>query len=156
MSIKINKKNYEYYKEVFRIICFHLSKGNPLLLQHDINPITILDNWQKSSHSLAIKGLQVGLNDSLSGLKYCPRPLMTEINIDLEQHNLPNVKQLLNAVEKTFAKVLKEKKIKNDEQYYIIKEILDDTTTDLTNEDKQTLSVCLGMYEDAQGLQKNI
>ncbi|MBK7689729.1 MAG: hypothetical protein IPK62_06550 [Bacteroidetes bacterium] len=150
MSIKINKENYEYYREVFRIICYHQWKDNPVFFQKDTDPIAVLDNWQKTSSSLARKGLQSGLNDILLSITYCSSQVMTDINADLEMHNLPKVTQLLKTVDKTIEKVLRFKKIKNEGQYYIIKELLDDTSSELTDQDKQTLSTCLMMYEEAQ------
>lgn len=155
MSIKINNDNYDYYKKVFVIITRHISNSFEGFLKGDTSSIDILESWEKRSKSLAKKGLQSGLNDSLSTLKHLPRQTLIEINIELEKEELPGINKLRNVLIKTISKVLSNKKIKNIDQYYIIKEVLDDTTSDISMTDRMSLSEYLTEFELKQRTANN-
>ena len=99
------------------------------------------------SSSIARKGLQAGLNDCLSSLKDYPKEILFAINRELEENKLPNIHTLSGAIQKTIKRVLKTGVIKNLDQFYIIKEILDDTTSAMTSEERRILSNSLGTYE---------
>jgi hypothetical protein len=143
MSIKINADNYNTYKRVYEIISHHLYKDLSNLLSSDSNPVTVLNNWEAKSKSLAKRGLQAGLNDCLSSVSYYPAATFQEINAELDNNNLPNLYTLTGSIQKTIRKVLKTKKIQHIDQYYIVKELLDDTTSEITEDDRKTLSACL-------------
>jgi hypothetical protein len=140
MSIKITEINYETYKKVYEIISDHLLKDLIKILPSTANPTTVLDEWEVKSKSLARRGLQTGLNDMLSSLKHCPKTILLEINSDLQKLDLPNLESLLNIIDKTITKVLRTKKIKNLDEYYIIKELLDDTNSEISEMDRSNLS----------------
>jgi hypothetical protein len=140
MSIKITEINYETYKKVYGIISDHLLKDLIKILPSTANPTTVLDEWEVKSKSLARRGLQTGLNDMLSSLKHCPKTILLEINSDLQKLDLPNLESLLNIIDKTITKVLRTKKIKNLDEYYIVKELLDDTHSEISEMDRSNLS----------------
>lgn len=145
MSIKIDNNNYDTYKKVFSIICKHTF--GQLQLPSEFNPLEILKNWELKSRSLANKGLQAGLNDSLTRVREFPKETYDNIDKELAIEQLPSLMELLGTIQKTINKVLKSKKINNLDQYYIIKEILDDTTFDITITDRENLSIYLMNFE---------
>lgn len=140
MSIKITDTNYETYKKVFALIGQHLWKETLQILKLDTDPIDVLNKWETESKSLAKKGLQSGLNDTLTSLRHCPKAMLSEINDNLEKQNLPNLKTMLKVVDKTVKKVLTSQKIKSLDDYYIIKELLDDSYSEISAEDRSNLS----------------
>lgn len=147
MSIKINNDNYDTYKKVFVIICRHqweLLKG---LLPEDVNPVLMLESVELKNKSLAKKALQSGINDIISDVKEYPKETLVNIDLELKSENLPDLKLLLSITKKTINKVLKAKKIMDIDNYYFIKEILDDTTSEISEEERASLSKYLGDFE---------
>ena len=148
MSIKINKDNYDTYKKVFVIICRHQWEFLKGVLSENVNPILILEIVELKNKSLAKKALQSGINDIISNLNDSfTKEILSEIDLELKAENLPDLKSLLSIRKKTINKVLKAKKIKDIDHYYIIKEVLDDTTSDISEEERTCLSKYLGDFE---------
>ena len=149
MSIKITAANYHTYKQVYEIISHHLYSDLSKILAIESSPISILNNWEAQSKSLARRGLQAGLNDSLSSISHYPPGIFKAINTDLVLNKLPDLFTLAGSIQKTISKVLKTKKIQNIDQYYIVKEMLDDTSSPITETDKNILSTCMYNFEQA-------
>lgn len=147
MSIKITKDNYNTYKKVYEIIDCRLYRDFERALQSDTNPINVLNRWEAENQSIARRGLQAGLNDLLSSLNHCPKEIITDINAELERNLLPNLVTLSGFIHKTLKQVLIKGKIKTIDQYYIVKEVLDDTTYVLSDKDRRSLFNYLGNYE---------
>lgn len=147
MSIKINKDNYDTYKKVYTIIAQRHWQDLKGILPESVNPILIMENIELKNMSIAKKALQAGLNDSLSSLKEYPKETLAEIDFKLKEENLPDLSVLLGTITKTISKVLKTKKIGDIDQYYIIKEILDDTTSEISVDDRVNLSKYLNDFE---------
>lgn len=139
MSIKVTKENYHTYKRVYEIISSHLFGDMKTLISADTSPIAILNKWEASSMSLARKGLQSGLNDCLSTFSHWPKEMLADVNSELERNHLPNVGTLSELIQKTINQVLKTGKIKSIDQYYIVKEVLDDTTSDISADVRSAL-----------------
>lgn len=117
------------------------------ILPESSNPINVIDEIELKSKSLAKTALQAGLNDILSNLKEYPKQTLEEIDLVLKEDNLPELNSLLDVIQKTINKILKAKKINDVDQYYIIKEVLDTTTSDITEGQRQILSKYLGDFE---------
>lgn len=147
MSIKITTDNYDIYKKVYVIIMTRQWQDLKNILPESSNPINVMDELERKSKSIAKTALQAGLNDLLSSLKDCPKQTLEEIDSRLKEESLPELNSLLAVIQKTINKTLKTKKIKDIDQYYIIKEVLDDTTSDITEDQRQILSKCLGDFE---------
>lgn len=147
MSIKITTDNYDIYKKVYVVIMTRQWQDLMNILPESSNPINVMDQIELKSKSLAKTALQAGLNDLLSNLKEYPKQFLDEIDLRLKEENLPVLNSLLAVVQKTINKTLKAQKIKDIDQYYIIKEVLDDTTSDITEGQRQILSKCLGDFE---------
>lgn len=147
MSIKVTQENYSVYKKVFEIFCHHVFNVDQLNLPADTDPIAVLNGWEAKSKSLAKRGLQTGLNDFLSSLNHYPKESIADINSQLEKNELPNIKELSGAIQKTLKQVAKTGKVKNIDQYYIVKEILDDTFSEISADERSKLYDCLRNYE---------
>lgn len=147
MSIKINNDNYDTYKKVFSVIMTRVWEDFKKLLPEDSNPLISMERLELEGKSIANKALQSGLNDVLYNLKEYPKQTLEEIDAHLKKEDLPELRTLLTVIPKTIEKVLKEKKIRNINQYYIIKEVLDDTASEITRDQRHLLSKFLGDFE---------
>ena len=136
MNLKINDSNYEYYKSVFEIIVKHKGNLNTLWKRPDVDPVNILNNWEKQSKALAKRGLNAGLRDVITSLKHYPKNFLQAIDDDLKKNNLSGVRMLQSIVSDTLNKVLKRKSIKNLDEYYIVKEVVLDQANEINEQDK--------------------
>ena len=69
-------------------------------------------NGEKDSQTLAKKGLKEGLRDMISSINAYPQNLVQEIDNNLKNNDLPNIKLLQLMISDTIRKVLKRNKIK--------------------------------------------
>tara|TARA_R110000764_G_scaffold95676_1_gene179543 strand:- start:1151 stop:1618 length:468 start_codon:yes stop_codon:yes gene_type:complete len=138
--IKINKSNYEYYKGIYKIICELQGKYSQIEPNTDYSPINILINWEKKNESLARKGLSEGLRDSLTGIKYLPKELQAELNNNLIAKKFPSINILTSRIRNLPYKVLEKGKIKNIDEYYVIKEVLLDIEYEITKMQRNELN----------------
>jgi hypothetical protein len=145
--MKINKSNYEFYKGVFKVIWEFEAKYAKMDPNVEYSPINVLKNWEKESDSLARRGLREGLRDSLTGLKDLPTDLKTELNNSLISKNFPSINILTSQIRNVPKKVLEKGKIKNLDEYYIIKEILDDLEYEITKSERTDLNKIFGEFE---------
>jgi hypothetical protein len=113
----------------------------------DVNPVLILASWETKDLSIAKQGLKEGLRDSISNLKEFPKEVIASINADLERDALPNIFKLINTINETLKKVLRSGKIKNTDQFYIVDDVLSDTSVNIPPEDKKKLSKYLRDFE---------
>jgi len=138
--LKINKKNYEFYKGVFKVIWEYQSKYIKIDPDAEFSPLNVLQNWEKQNDSLARRGLKEGLRDSLIWLKEFPNELKTELNKDLISNNFPSINILTSKIKNIPKKVLKKGKIKSMDEYYVVKEVLDDIDYEITEIERTELN----------------
>ncbi len=146
--IKINEQNYDFYKQIFKIICKFKAKYTPIDLNVEFSPINVLSNWEKQSTAIARRGLQEGLRDALSTIKYLPIELIADLNSNLVSKNFPSLNILTAQIKNLPEKVLDRNKIRNLNEYYIIKEILDDVEYELAKTDRIRLNSIFEEFEN--------
>ncbi len=149
MSFKITDQNYRVYKRVFEILTDHLFPKELISRFPDAHPVKVLNEWEAKSKTLAKKGLKSGLNDILSNSNEIPFDIISVIDAELIAEKLPGFRILMGVIKGSIQEVLKLKKIKNIDQYYIIKDLLDDTTSEISILERESLSSYLGEYERA-------
>jgi hypothetical protein len=147
MSFKIDDTNYLEYKKVFEIFWMHQLKFYPTEIVKNASPIDALNEFEKKSKSIAKRGLKEGLRDMISQLNHFPSDLLKDIETDLAKNNLPTTKILFGVFTNTATKVLKRKKIKSQDEFYTIKELVVDLTSNLTEEERNILDKYLVEFE---------
>ena len=146
--ISITKDTYPFYKRIFEIIWQFQAQHAHIDPAIDYSPIKVLESWEIKSMSLARRGLKEGLLDTLSQMSYLSNEYKNEITQQLEAENLPPLNVLISKIKDIPKKVLKKGKIKNIDEFYVIKEICDDISYDITDNDRKELNVLLGVFEN--------
>ena len=150
MSFKINKDNYEIYKKVLDIYWQNLYKTMDQKMQSEMSGLSPVEALNKAENEIPksklYSGLRQALADSISNMKDHPK-FAADINADLITNNLPSAQTLVGLVSDSVNKVLKRQKIKNIDEYYIVKEFIDDTVSDITNDERTLLSKLLADFE---------
>ncbi len=147
MGIAINRSNYAYWKRIASIVFDETIAQLPTELKPEDYPMAILDKWEQHSEALARRGLQEGMRDAISELTYCSVPVLERLDRRLRAEGLPGVLALQAIAKDTLGKVLRSGRIRSSEQYYIVKDRLDDVSLDLSNHDRSELNRILGDYE---------
>ncbi len=146
--LKITDDNYNLYKRVSEVIWFFEATR---LLNIDPNveysPVNVLNSWENRSKALAKKGLKAGLLDTLTMLLDISSDLKAELNELLIDKQLPSFYSLLAIVKDVPQKVLKAGRIKNLDQYYVVKEFLVDTSSELSTPDRNRLEIIFSDFE---------
>lgn len=153
--LSITKDNYNIYKRVFEIIwLFQAQKAN-FDPNGEFSPIKVLEEWELKSMSLARRGLKEGLSDTLSQMVSLPYEYKNPLNTQLLSEGLPPLNTLISLVRDLPKKVLKKGRIKNVNEFYIIKEIVEDSNYEISDADRSRLSNMIGEFEINSGLPTN-
>lgn len=146
MGISINKSNYAYWKRIASIVYEEMESELSVPLKPEDRPMAILDAWEQRSEVLARRGLREGLQDLVSELKYCSEARLGRMDQRLKDSGLPGVLALQAIAKKTLEKVLKSGRIRSMEDYYVVKDRLDDMTFVLSTEDRTALTAALADF----------
>lgn len=147
MGLSINKGNYHHFKEVARIVWEEMGFDGPVPLKPEDQPISILDSWEQHSEALARRGLQEGLRDAVSSLRYCSQETLVRMDRRLKAKDLLGVAAIQAIVLNTLKKVLKRGTIRSLDEFYVVKEMLDDPSSDLAVADRARLGKVMGTFE---------
>ena len=146
---KITDDNYEHYKKIFDAL-WQFKATRLIHVQPDVeySPVIILTKWENKSKSFAKRGLKEALRDILTMLLDLPNDIKTELSFHLMNKGLPSFNQLAATIKDTPQKVLKRANIKNLDEYYIIKEFLNDPTSDISIADRLLLEKIFSDFEN--------
>jgi hypothetical protein len=145
--IKINKSTYQYYKKLHAILWEFQAKQWGMDSDVDSSPVKVLERWEKRSESMARKGLKETLRDTLTQMIDYPEDIKTEMNKNLKQNNYPTIQLLSAQIRNTPKKVISRGKIKDDDEYYVIKEFLDDLESDISTEEREKFNEIIIDFE---------
>jgi len=156
--LKITDENYQEFKQVFEILWkFYIenssnnSKIDPF---GEYSPITVFSKWEKKSMPLAKRGLKEGLRELIGYIIELPLEKREEISNHLAARGFLGLKQLVSLVRDTPQKVLKRGKIKNLDEYYIIKEVLANAESSITATNQERLWTIFVEFEGHYGIKK--
>ncbi len=144
---KINEENYEHYKMIFKVIWEFEERYSSLDLNPEYSPLSVLENWERKSSSLARKGLNEGLRDSLTALKDLPNSSKVELNNELISKKLPSINILISRIKNVPKKVLEKGIIKNLDEYYVVREVLSDVDYEIAASRRKGLNKLLAEFE---------
>jgi len=153
MAISITKANYEHFKEVARIVFDEVWVDLPPALTSDPqhHPMNVLAAWELKSQALARRGLKEGLRDAVVSFQDWPADRLARLDERLRANDLPAVAKLRAMVLDPVKKVLKRRVIKNLDEFYLVKEIVDDGTSDLAESECRILEDALFKFEEKAG-----
>lgn len=86
-----------------------------------------------------LSGMKQGVNDALTMIKEMPRSERERIDALLATKDLPSLIKMQANLKKKHIQILKRGRIRNDEEYYIIAEILSDLEFDVTKDERVSL-----------------
>jgi hypothetical protein len=145
--IKIDKANYDLYKKVYEVFWKHYSQ----MVQTEATTQGINIDTEKQSMPLALKGLKAGIANMFLMLQHAPKEFKTALDSDLKAIKLPGYFKLYAEVKDLLPKVLKRESLSSVDEYYFVMEILNDTTSAITDEEREILNACVINFELKRG-----
>jgi|GEM_PF-4763134 len=94
-----------------------------------------------------VSGMKQGINDTLTMAKWLSVEDRKKIEEALAARGLPSLRKMDAVLKKKHLRILARGHIKNDEEYYIIAEILSDLDFEVSKEDRSRLSAISNTYE---------
>jgi hypothetical protein len=146
--LKVTEYNYDHYKKIFSIIWDYIRPLMPPGAAHpDNHPVDVLERWEKLNKSRAIKGLQIGMIDTIAMWRDASEKQKEEVNLLLLQQDLPSIYNILTIGQNVHAQVLKRNKIRNIDEYYIIVELLSAVDAPISAEEREKLNGIVAAFE---------
>lgn len=154
MKFVITDKNYISYKQVLAVVWKHQLSLMEFDFPIESQPIQVLERMERESMSLAKKGLKSALIDISSIINEFPEQLKAAIDIDLEKEGLPNLIILGASIGGIVNKAIRRGRIRNEEEYYAINELLGDLTSGYSHNERTELERLVLNFEVDAGNRK--
>lgn len=91
--------------------------------------------------------MKQGINDTLTRAAYWNYKKWKEVSDALAAKGLPSIEKMELRMKQKHRHILKRAAIKNDEEFYLVAEILSDLTLDVSDEDRTALDGISTDYE---------
>lgn len=103
--------------------------------------------WERARRA---SGLRLAINDDLSQARYYSKSQRAAIDCRLTAANLPSLRTLEIGFKRKHAQILKRGTIRNEEEYYIVREILADVSFQITERDRLLLEKLAVKFEQGK------
>jgi hypothetical protein len=107
---------------------------DPANLPPEARPIAVLERLEKMGMTVAVRGLRQAINDCVEeSLHFDPKEV-ERLDSELRERGIVTLSELRRRYSKAYAGIMKQGRIKNDGEYYLIRNVLDDPTEKTTEE----------------------
>ena len=111
-------------------------------------PIASLEALEQKSKKMALNGLRQAINDCVEMSSRFDPAEVQKLDSQLRSHGTVTLSELRRRYSKGYAKIVKRARIKNETEYYLVRNVLDDPT-EKTPEERELLEKMLSGYEAA-------
>lgn len=120
------------------------TEGLPL----DKKPIASLEALEKKSMKMAFNGLRQAINDCVEMSLHFDHEEVEKLDAQLRSRGIITLSELRRRYSKSYAKILKRRRIKNETEYYLLRNVLYDPT-EKAPEERKLLEELISDYEAA-------
>lgn len=117
-------------------------------LSPDKRPIASFEALEKKSMKLAFDGLRQAINDSVEMSLHFDREEVEKFDSQLRSRGIVTLSELRRRYSKSYAKIMKRGRIKNETEYHLIRNVLHDPT-EKAAEERELLAKLISDYETA-------
>ena len=115
-------------------------------LPPDKRPIACLEISEKMGAKTALRGLRMAINDCVERSSRFDRLQVEKLDSELRKLGIVTLSELRRRFSKDYTKIKKRGQIKNDAEYYLVRNVLDDPT-EKTAEERRLLEEMINGYE---------
>ena len=109
-------------------------------------PIACLEVVEKRGMKTALRGLRMAINDCVEASLHFDHAEVTKLDSELRKRGIVTLSELRMRYSKGYARIKKRGRIKNDDEYYLVRNVLDDPTEKAPDE-RQLLERMIFAYE---------
>lgn len=109
-------------------------------------PIATLEALEKKSMKKAFNGLRQAINDCVEMSFHFDHREVEKLDSQLRSRGIVTLSELRRRYSKNYAKIMKRGQIKNETEYYLIRNVLDDPT-EKAPEERELLGKMISDYE---------
>ncbi|MDB5515532.1 MAG: hypothetical protein JWQ17_2290 [Tardiphaga sp.] len=111
-------------------------------------PIACLEVLEKKGMKTALNGLRQAINDCVEASFHFDHVEVEKLDSELRTRGIITLSELRRRYSKGYARIKKRSKIKNETEYYLIRNVLEDPT-EKTHEERELLEKMISDYEGA-------
>jgi hypothetical protein len=155
MPMKISNMDFDASKRFFRILwgvqkkrIIREMEQQGLKYPEESDPLLFLDQRPGETKSQAFSGLKQAIQDTLHDMYEVSIAELKEIDELLKKERLPPLSEVRNTLWNEIPKIMKRGKIKNDTEFYLIKEkAIDLGSKDFSERERESLNRLIEEYE---------
>ena len=117
-------------------------------LPPDKEPMACLAALEKKSMKMAFNGLRQTINDCVEMSLHFDHAEVEKLDSQLRSRGIVTLSELRRRYSKDYAKIIKRGQIKNDTEYYLVRNVLFDPT-EKTPDERKLLEKLISDYEGA-------
>jgi hypothetical protein len=138
------------YAEMKAFLAFYVERYHLNLetLPPEKWPIASLEALEKKGMNTALKGLRQAINDCVERSFHFDQAEVERLDSDLRRRGIVTLSELRRRYSKNYAKIMKRGKIKNETEYYLVRNVLYDPT-EKTPDERKLLEYLISDYEGA-------
>ncbi len=139
------------YVKMKAFLAFYVDRYHPnlaTLLTPEKWPIACLEVLEKKGMKTARIGLRQAINDSVEELLHFDHVEVERFDSELRARGIVTLSELRRRYSKGYARIKKRGKIRNDTEYYLMRNVLEDPT-EKTPEERELLAKIIFDYEGA-------
>jgi len=114
----------------------------------DKQPIASLEALEKKSMKMAFNGLRQAINDCVEMSLHFDHAEVEKLDSQLRSRSIVTLSELRRRYSKSYAKIMKRGQIKNETEYYLVRNVLYDPT-EKAPEERKLLEELISDYEAA-------
>jgi hypothetical protein len=114
----------------------------------DKQPLASLEALEKKSMKMALNGLRQAINDCVEMSLHFDHAEVEKFDSQLRSRGIVTLSELRRRYSKSYAKIMKRGQIKNETEYYLVRNVLYDPT-EKTPEEQKLLEELISEYEAA-------
>ena len=142
---------YDKKLELLKVIWEWEKKFMGLPVPDDADPVKLsIKRRGKTPISSHLSGLQQAINDMIEMARDASQEERAQLSDMLKKANQPALSELDTKLEKKFTRILERKSIKNQEEYYLVTERLNNLDNNLTITEIKTLDKMVFDFESVQ------
>ena len=111
-------------------------------------PIASLEALEKKGKNTALKGLRQAINDCVERSFHFDHSEVENLDSELRKRDVITLSELRRRYSKHYAKIIKRGQIKNETEYYLVRNVLFDST-EKTPDERKLLEKLISDYEGA-------
>jgi hypothetical protein len=111
-------------------------------------PIASLEALEKKGKNTALKGLRQAINDCVEMSFHFSHAEVESLDSELRKRGVVTLSELRRRYSKSYAKIMKRGQIKNETEYYLVRNVLCDPT-EKAPEERKFLEELISDYEGA-------